>query len=144
MSCDGENFAISNESFADFDYVVKQEPPHPICFGSKLQRSTDLIGKGLGPFQKRNAMENFPNISPQTYEAFRYTSGLYVLSNRVYSRKGVGFLASDGPRFPKRTVLRTPSPTRYDLKPAAKEKWNRAPFGTRVKREFPTPSTTPG
>lgn len=70
----------------DFQYVVKREEPHRICFGSSGTRNTDLIGSGLSPFQKRLAGEQFPNVTPQTYEAYKYTSCLYQLENKVLKR----------------------------------------------------------
>lgn len=67
----------------DFQYVVQREEPHRICFGSSAARNTDLIGSGLSPFQKRLAGEQFPNVTPQSYEAYKYTSCMYQLENKV-------------------------------------------------------------
>lgn len=51
------------------------------------------------------------------------------------SRKGVGGLASDEPRFRRKILMQIPSPTRYDLrKQYEKKQYKFAAFGTNSKR----------
>lgn len=54
---------------------------------------------------------------------------------KVRSRKGVGGLASDAPRFRRKVLMQIPSPTRYDLRYQYGKKQSLfAAFGTNVKR----------
>lgn len=54
------------------------------------------------------------------------------------SRKGVGGLASDAPRFQRKSLTQIPSPTRYDLRKQYLKVDGKVPFGTNVKRGLKT------
>lgn len=62
---------------------MERKKPDPICFGSRVVRDTNPIGKGLSAFQKRYAFEAFPKVSPQTYDVQKITSGVSRLQNKV-------------------------------------------------------------
>ncbi|KAL3265864.1 hypothetical protein HHI36_010060 [Cryptolaemus montrouzieri] len=110
----------SNDNLlGEFEYVVYKPIPARVCFGSALERDTSPIGKNLTGFQKLFTME--PNsLSPFSYgtERYRATSTqenaplpMLTLENgeRIKFRTG-----ARSPRF-KDTILRTPSPTRYEV-----------------------------
>lgn len=63
--------------------MVHRKQADPICFGSKLPRTTDLIGKGLSPFQKRDAPEINPKIGPGYYRAEQFNRAMDALMNKV-------------------------------------------------------------
>lgn len=116
-----------------------------MCFGSGQSRNTAPIGKGLSPFQKRTAAELFENITPLTYEGYKYNSLSYDLLNKCHSTKGIGFLASSGARFPKKSTFRTPSPSKYFPESDKKKiKESKAVFGTKEPRKFSYDSISPG
>ncbi|KAH1019277.1 hypothetical protein HUJ04_009121 [Dendroctonus ponderosae] len=114
-----------------FDYVVEIKTGEPICFGSTISRNTAPIGKGLSPFQKRNARELFPH-GPASYHPENFTSALDAVLNKVRSKKGVAPLASKDKRF-KEKIIRTPSPGRYEIVSKPKTVPNIAPFGFKAK-----------
>ena len=82
----------------DFEYVVERKPPQAICFGSRLPRNTNLIGKGLSGYQKMQAMELFPNIGPGQYNTQKYKTAMERVFRKV-AGKGAGALASNEPRL---------------------------------------------
>ncbi|KAF2904943.1 hypothetical protein ILUMI_01224 [Ignelater luminosus] len=128
----------------DFQYVVERKKPDPICFGSRVVRDTNPIGKALSAFQKRYAYEAFSKVSPQTYHTEKITSGVSRLQNKMRSNKGVGGLANGAPRFPQQVRFHIPSPTRYNPEPKKKTKQMKAPFGNSISRESESPSRAPG
>lgn len=68
--------------FSDFNYVVEIITEQKICFGSTSLRNTNLIGKGLSPFQKRTMPELFKQ-GPGAYHSEKYTSALYPILYKV-------------------------------------------------------------
>lgn len=132
-----QNICVKQNFFSDFEYIVKQQKPQRICFGSGQSRNTAPIGKGLSPFQKRTEAELFENITPLTYDGYKYNSLSYDLLNKCHSTKGVGFLASSAPRFPKKSTFITPSPSKYSPESDKKRiKESKAVFGSRGPRKF--------
>ncbi|RZC39018.1 uncharacterized protein BDFB_001124 [Asbolus verrucosus] len=132
-------------NFDEFQYVVERKPPDPCCFGSKVPRDTNPIGRGLSPFQKMEAPELFPLVGPGNYDKTNATGALHRLLNKVRSNKGAGPLCSDEPRFKENFFLRTPSPTRYNLGQTYRPKrQQKAPFGSNVRRVVSKEETIPG
>ncbi|XP_025835105.1 uncharacterized protein LOC108735050 [Agrilus planipennis] len=128
----------------EFPYVVQRVIQNPICFGSKIPRDTNPIGKNLSSFQKRygNA-EILTKLTPQTYNLEHLTSGVYLIQNKVRSNRGVSGLASRGPRMIYKRN-RNPSPTRYELLQKRIFRKNKAPFNSNKLRKTIDESDAPG
>lgn len=128
----------------DFEYVVERKPPQAICFGSRLPRNTNLIGKGLSGYQKMQAMELFPNIGPGQYNTQKYKTAMERVFRKV-AGKGAGALASNEPRFRDKIYMRTPSPTRYNVAaPWGPQSAGKAPFGSKSRRVTMAGDKLPG
>ncbi|XP_044748924.1 uncharacterized protein LOC123309747 isoform X2 [Coccinella septempunctata] len=111
--------AFGNRPREEFEYVVYKAAPARVCFGSALERNTSPIGKHLTGFQKLFTMEE-NSLSPFSYEteSYRATSNarnapLPMLTletgERIKFRTG-----ARSARF-RDTIVRTPSPTRYEV-----------------------------
>ncbi|KAF5284566.1 hypothetical protein FQR65_LT02392 [Abscondita terminalis] len=133
-----------NTEFNEFQYVVEKIKPQRVCFGSGLERDTNLFGKGLSSFQKRYIPELFKKTSPASYNCNHLCSGVAMISNKISSIKGVPGLINGEPRWSDK-ITRTPSPTRYTVAPYKKTfKKSFAPFGCHVGRRCGESSQTPG
>lgn len=126
--------------------MVERKKPEKICFGAHGERVTTFMGKTVG------------DVSPATYDLSQATSCAFRLLNKVFtvlilqfcfiqnfklimgkvrSRKGVGGLASEVPRFKRKILMQIPSPTRYDLRKQYDTTGKGfVPFGSNVKRHM--------
>lgn len=67
---------------SDFEYVVERKPPAAVCFGSKIARNTNPIGKDLSAFQRRLAPEIL-SVGPGQYSIEKYNTAFGQLFDKV-------------------------------------------------------------
>ncbi|XP_011564658.3 uncharacterized protein LOC105394452 isoform X2 [Plutella xylostella] len=111
----------------DFQYVVTEQVPPRICFGTGLERATlPMSGPAVSPFMRRTLPEVVPNRGPGLYEA---RDGFYDVTHRIISTRGLG---SKEPRWKSKHEYQPPPqgpPLPKPVKPYC------APFNSTSKRK---------
>ncbi|XP_031839880.1 uncharacterized protein LOC116430213 [Nomia melanderi] len=93
----------------EFKYIIQKQEQQQICFGSRCPRDTSK--KGMSSFMRHYTLEDYPNVSPNSYNALASYKAIKTKPcSHSISKKGYSGIA----RFAKQVLHKNDYSSSFD------------------------------